>query len=137
MASLLPHNDDAPDRAGAPARAQVQPIDAPTTYHGQGNYDYPSNYAAENNVQMLSSANALWLLLGVVSAHRIYFGALLSATIQAVLLWLGVAMILQDADHVGAGRALVLIFAVWWVMDGFRIPEMVRNRAVDEGVAFG
>jgi len=51
----------------------------------------------------------LWLFLGVFSAHRFYLGRPLSAILQIL-------------------SYFILIGALWWIVDLFLIPGMVREK---------
>lgn len=54
-------------------------------------------------------AYVLWLFLGVFSAHRFYLGRPLSAILQIL-------------------SYFILIGALWWIIDLFLIPGMIRER---------
>jgi TM2 domain-containing membrane protein YozV len=54
-------------------------------------------------------AYLLWLFLGVFAAHRFYLGKPLSAILQIL-------------------SYFILIGFVWWVVDLFLIPGMVRHK---------
>ena len=51
----------------------------------------------------------LWFFLGVFSAHRFYLGRTVSAIAQIV-------------------SYLLLIGLIWWIIDGFLIPGMIREK---------
>lgn len=54
-------------------------------------------------------AYLLWFFLGLVSAHRFYLGRPVSAILQIL-------------------SYLILVGLIWWLIDGFLIPGMIRSK---------
>lgn len=61
-----------------------------------------------NDRKSVGVAYALWFFLGIISAHRFYMGKPVSAILQVV-------------------SYFFIIGFVWWVVDAFLIPDMVRR----------
>ena len=64
----------------------------------------------------------LWIFLGWLGAHRLYLGAT-GTGIVMLLLW----VIGTVTSVIGVGYILLAIWAIWWVIDLFLIPGMVRR----------
>ena len=62
-----------------------------------------------NDGPSIGVAYLLWLFLGIVSGHRFYLGRPGSAVLQIL-------------------SYVIIIGAVWWIVDGFSIPAMIRER---------
>lgn len=62
-----------------------------------------------NDGKNIVVAYVLWLFLGVFSAHRFYLGKPVSAILQIL-------------------SYFILIGFIWWVVDFFLIPGMVRGK---------
>ena len=90
---------------------------------------------ASARAQMIYDANKksqgvtylLWLFLGGIGAHRFYIGRPATGAVYLVL-WL-------------SGWVLVFPFLavfLWWVVDGFLIPDMIRkkNMSIADSFAF-
>jgi len=102
-------------------------------YHGQGNFSAPSAYALGGRFRALLNAYLLWFFLGWVGGHRVFLKAPLSATIQAVLLCLGVALWFQGPANHPVALLLMALHAGWRIADLWLIPELVRQSAeIDE-----
>jgi len=124
----------APDERFAYAPPAFAAMETPTRYHGAGAFESPALYAAGDRFRALLNAYLLWFFLGWVGGHRIFLGQALSATIQAVLLLLGVALWFQyPADRLLA-LGLITAHGVWRMIDLTLIPDLVRaNREAIEG----
>lgn len=57
-------------------------------------------------------AYLLWFFLGLLSGHRFYLGRPVTAILQIL-------------------SYFILIGFIWWVIDGFLIPGMIRNKKDD------
>ncbi len=64
---------------------------------------------ASNERKSAGAAYLLWLFLGWVSAHRFYLGKPVTAILQIL-------------------SYFALIGIVWWVIDLFLIPSIIRDR---------
>lgn len=62
-----------------------------------------------NDGPSVAVAYLLWFFLGVVSGHRWYLGR-------------GGSAIAQILSY------LVLVGVIWWIVDGFLIPGMIRSK---------
>lgn len=62
-----------------------------------------------NEGPSVAVAYLLWFFLGIFSAHRFYLGRPGTAILQIV-------------------SYLVIIGFIWWIVDGFLIPGMIRAR---------
>ena len=69
----------------------------------------------------------LWLILGGIGAHRFYIGRTATGAVMLVL-WLAGLLV----------GVTWLIVIVWWIVDAFLIPGMVRekNMAIADKFAF-
>lgn len=63
-----------------------------------------------------SASYLLWFFLGFLGAHRFYLGRTGS----------GIAQLLMCLSVIG-----IIPLAFWWVIDAFRIPDMVRDENLD------
>lgn len=79
------------------------------------------------------TAYLLWLLLGVIGAHRFYlrmkvsgFGMLFLACLAAVTFFSRYLLRLTDEMLAVAGASL-LVLAIWVPVDVFRIPGFVQD----------
>lgn len=61
-----------------------------------------------NDRKSTGVAYALWFFLGIISAHRFYLGRPISAILQIL-------------------SYFIVIGFIWWVVDVFLIPDMVRR----------
>ncbi len=66
----------------------------------------------EANRKSTGASYLLWFFLGFLGAHRFYLGR--TGT--------GIAQLLMCLSIVG-----IIPLAFWWLIDAFRIPEMVRD----------
>lgn len=82
-------------------------------------------------------AYLLWAFLGFVSAHRIFLKTPLSATIQAVMLWIGIALLYQNPANRDGAMFLIALYAVYWLADVLMIPDLLRACAADRPEAAG
>ena len=90
---------------------------------------------ASVRAQMIYDANKksqgvsylLWLILGGIGAHRFYIGRTATGAVMLVL-WLAGLLV----------GVTWLIVIVWWIVDAFLIPGMVRekNMAIADKFAF-
>lgn len=91
---------------------------------------------ASARAQMIYDANKksqgvsylLWLILGGIGAHRFYIGRTVTGIVLLVLWLLGLFT---------AGITWIVVF-IWWIVDGFLIPGMVRekNMSIADSFAF-
>ncbi|PJK28745.1 TM2 domain-containing protein [Minwuia thermotolerans] len=86
------------------------------------------------NVKSIVITYLLWFFLGWLALHRFYLGRWVSGLIM-LLMWAagsGLAFIL-------IGYFLLIPWAVWWFLDLFLIPGMVRaeNNAVVDRIERG
>ena len=79
------------------------------------------------------AAYLLWLLLGVVGAHRFYlqmrasgFGMLCLACFTGATLFFSDLLGIEDTVLIVAS-AMLLLLGVWVLLDVFRIPGFVRD----------
>lgn len=93
-----------------------QPVDPSETEAGR-----MMRYDA--NKKSLLVAYLLWFFLGFLAAHRFYLGATTSALILVALWVIGMALSVILIGHV-----ILLIPALWWVVDAFLIPGLVSAR---------
>lgn len=63
-----------------------------------------------NDAPSTAGAYLLWFFLGAVSAHRFYLGKPGTA-ILFIVLWI-----------------TVIIPPIWWIVDGFLIPGIIREK---------
>ncbi|RZU38202.1 tetratricopeptide repeat protein [Fluviicoccus keumensis] len=91
-----------------------------------------THVSTANTPPSKSTAYLLWFFLGGLGAHRFYTGRKGS----------GIAMMLLGLSSAGAQGKIILIslpLALWWFVDAFLIPGMVRDAAanveeVDPGI---
>lgn len=74
------------------------------------------------NKKSVAAAYVLWFFLGMFGAHRFYCGATGSG---AAILVLTMASLVLSV--VGIGLVLILVPAVWVMVDAFLIPAMIRE----------
>lgn len=68
-------------------------------------------------------AYLLWFFLGWLGVHRFYLGYTMSAVIMVALWLIGTVL-----SIILIGYVILLIPALWWVVDLFLIPGMARER---------
>lgn len=74
------------------------------------------------NKKSLLVAYLLWWFLGLLGAHRLYLGRIASG-----ILMLLVSVVSWVLTFVLVGFIGVALIAVWWLIDAFLIPGMVRR----------
>lgn len=67
-------------------------------------------------------AYLLWWFLGSFGAHRFYMGRTASAILMLALFWGSVLLMV-----VGIGFLTIIIPSIWWIVDAFLIPGIVRD----------
>lgn len=67
-------------------------------------------------------AYILWLLLGGIGAHRFYVGRTGTGLVYVAMQVIG-----WFTAAAGAGALLFIAIGVWWAIDAFLIPGMVRQ----------
>lgn len=67
-------------------------------------------------------AYILWLLLGGVGAHRFYAGRVGTGIIYVAMQVFG-----WVTATAGPGTLFFLAIAIWWLIDAFLIPGMIRQ----------
>jgi TM2 domain-containing membrane protein YozV len=80
----------------------------------------------------LKLSYALWLVLGIAGAHRLYLGRTLSGAIQATLCVGSLAAVWMQYYEAFAGLALCW---VWMFLDGLKLKQM-HAEAVSEAETF-
>jgi len=75
-----------------------------------------------NEKKSTGTAYLLWFFLSGFAAHRFYLGKTGSAVVMLVLFWGGLIL-----SVVVVGIALLIAFAIWWIVDGFLIPQMIQD----------
>lgn len=93
---------------------------------------------AHGGRKSLAVAYLLWFFLGGFGAHRFYLGSIVIGITHAAFLVVGVVPIvvfdgaLYDETlptiFVLLGVALLTGLVVWWAVDGFLLPGLVRDR---------
>ena len=91
--------------------------------------DHNRNEAVRS--QMMYDANRkssgvaylLWFFLGGFGAHRFYLGEVGTGAAQLGL-WLGGLLLLI----VGIGFFLWFALGIWWIVDAFLIPGIIRTK---------
>jgi TM2 domain-containing membrane protein YozV len=78
-------------------------------------------FEADRKSQLV--AYLLWFFLGFFGAHRFYLGHTLSAVVMLLLWAVGTAL-----SVVLVGYVILVIPALWWVLDLFLIPGMTSRR---------
>ncbi len=81
------------------------------------------------NASSMLIAYLLWFFLGWLGAHRLYLSRFLSGLFMLALWGIGTAF-----AWILIGYFLLIPWAIWWFIDIFLIPGMVRseNEAVLE-----
>ena len=75
-----------------------------------------------NEKKSTGTAYLLWFFLSGFAAHRFYLGKTGSAVLILVLFWGGLIL-----SVVVVGIGLLIAFAIWWIVDGFLIPQMIQD----------
>ncbi|MCG7423287.1 MULTISPECIES: TM2 domain-containing protein [Micrococcus] len=74
-------------------------------------------------------AYLLWFFLGNLGVHRMYTKRWVSGVVQLLLAWGGAA-----TAWLLIGWIPLAIWAVWWIVDLFLVPGMVRDANAREAV---
>lgn len=70
----------------------------------------------------LAVAYLLWWFLGTFGAHRFYMGRMGSATAMLVVTVVSIPTVIVLVGFVG-----LVVVGVWWLVDAFLIPGIVRD----------
>ncbi len=76
----------------------------------------------------------LWFFLGGFGAHRFYLGRTGSA-----IAMLAIYIVSWILTFVAIGAIGLIVIAIWWIVDAFLIPGMVRknNEALQQNIESG
>lgn len=74
------------------------------------------------NARSVVIAYLLWFFLGVLAIHRFYLGRVMSGFIMLAMWAVGGSL-----AWAGIGWLLLIPWAIWWFLDLFLIPGMVRS----------
>ena len=77
-------------------------------------------------------AYLLWFFLGGIGAHRYYTGATGSAIFMTILFVLSIVLSVVIIGGLG-----FLILGIWWIIDAFLIPGLVRTFNIQLAHAYG
>ncbi len=80
----------------------------------------------------VAAAYLLWFFLGWFGAHRFYAGKTASAVVMLVL-----ALITVPLVYVLIGFVTWAIVGLWWIVDAFLIPGLIRDYNLRLAVAYG
>ncbi|PYE88411.1 TM2 domain-containing protein [Phyllobacterium leguminum] len=76
-----------------------------------------------NEAKSTGAAYLLWVFLGGLGGHRFYLGRTGTAFVQLLLCILGWATV-----AIGIGIVLLIVLAMWVLVDAFLIPGMVQEQ---------
>ncbi|MFH8248865.1 DUF2510 domain-containing protein [Microbacterium sp. B2969] len=82
----------------------------------------PPHAVVVRPVKETGIAYLFWFLLGGVAAHRFYLGLTASAIVFNILFWCGILL-----SPFVIGIPLVIACGIWWLVDLFLIPSLVRS----------
>lgn len=68
-------------------------------------------------------AYLLWLILGGIGAHRFYAGNIGTGWAYVILQIIGWVTV-----SAGIGAFCFIIIGVWWLIDAFLLPGMIRQK---------
>lgn len=74
----------------------------------------------------LPVAYLLWWFLGTFGAHRFYMGRTGSAATMLVIMLVSIVLTLVFIGFIG-----IFAMGVWWLVDAFLIPGIVREHNMD------
>ncbi|WP_434621516.1 TM2 domain-containing protein [Tabrizicola sp. M-4] len=77
-----------------------------------------------NEKKSAGVAYLLWFFLGGFAAHRFYLGSVGIGIVQLILCWGGLLL-----SGILIGIPLLIIFAIWWIVDVFLISGLVDKDA--------
>lgn len=77
----------------------------------------------EANKKSLLIAYILWWFLGTFGVHRLYLGKVGSALAMAIVTLLSFPLVFLLVGYIGFA-----LIALWWLIDAFLLPGMVRDR---------
>ena len=68
------------------------------------------------------AAYLLWWFLGYFGAHRFYLGRIGSATVMLIIMLFSLLLTLVVVGFIG-----IIGIGVWWLVDAFLIPGIVKR----------
>ena len=80
----------------------------------------------------VAAAYLLWFFLGWFGAHRFYAGKIGSAVVMLIL-----ALITVPLMYVLIGFVTWAIVGLWWIVDAFLIPGLIRDYNLRLAVPYG
>ncbi|MCR9070842.1 MAG: TM2 domain-containing protein [Alphaproteobacteria bacterium] len=106
---------------------QTPPDDASGHHSGPGDAERIMHYDANKKSMLI--AYLLWFFLGVPFAvHRFYLGDVKSAL---VMLGMWIVFGAVSTLTLGVGSVLLIVPGLWWLLDMFLIPGIVRRKNND------
>ncbi|MCS6922694.1 MAG: TM2 domain-containing protein [Elioraea sp.] len=76
----------------------------------------------ESRKRSTGAAYLLWFFLGGFGAHRFYLGRSASAVAMLLLFIISIPLLFVFVGWFG-----LIIFSIWWLVDAFLIPGMIRR----------
>ena len=100
--------------------------------HVQPKPDTRAMMAFEASKKSIALAYVLWACLGLAGVHRFYLGNTASGAAMLALFIVGWFTFVFVV-----GIVVLIILAIWWLVDAFLIPHLTNTKNIQLAVMFG
>lgn len=97
----------------------AEPLNEKDSYIERG----PSLLMSKRNRKILIRAYFSWLLLGILGLHRFYVDWSWSGLTMLLMFVVGLLLY-----AIIVGKIILVALVIWWCIDGFLLPKLVKNR---------